>query len=147
MACVVTLLFIPHLILFHPQTGVLSATLEISHRISSGRSGLIILSDEFIITKPQVHATRGRCWLIIFQRKSRKKGKRKSSLSRIFLYLHHDTVRSHFIIRECSGCARQRDRCCQHRDSFAALASAFCHGHVGCRGLWLSQAVALLRAS
>lgn len=32
------------------------------------------------------------------------------------------------------GSAQQRDRCCQHRDSFAALASAFCHGHMWVAG-------------
>ena len=58
--------------------------------------------------------------------------------------------RGHISLLEGGGgrSARQRDGCCQHRDSVAALASAFLpRTYVGCRGPGLSQAVALLGAS
>lgn len=60
-------------------------------------------------------------------------GKKKSSLVCYFLYLHHEmsVVRFHY---HASCSAERRDRCCQHADSFAALASAFWHGHMWVAG-------------
>ncbi len=148
MDCVVTDLFISWLILLYPHQSdwlSLSAILWISHRISPIRSGLIIPSNKFIITLPGLHVTRGRCSLTIFHHKSQPMQGIIFISAFIFCF---------YITGWCGHISLSGTRLCSAEGQILPTRRQLCSAslrflprtYVGCRGLWLSQAVAPLGA-
>lgn len=94
--------------------------------LSSVQSGLIIPSNKIITTYPWLRVTTARCSLTILQHSYHRAKIFISALFSVFTS-PNNVVRFHY---QGPGSAQQRDRCCQHRDSFAVLAFAFWHGHM-----------------